>query len=210
MTVPTPAAGTATPRVSGVEDLFEEDEPVAEESGEPGFSVIGDPGSTVSQEVILCPPVSGTPASADDPAEEQDPDEGDTREESTEEPDEEDKAGSDDEEASEDEDDASEDDEADAEDEVESEDDEAEAGDEEDEDAHGSPVTPAAGIAFNRAQWFDLLKWAHHSGALSQEQRLQIVRMGRLIQRGRRLTWKQDEQVREMLGLVHSLGYRFS
>jgi hypothetical protein len=34
--------------------------------------------------------------------------------------------------------------------------------------------------------------------------------MGRLIQRGRRLTQKQDEQVREMLVLVQSLGYRFA
>ena len=66
------------------------------------------------------------------------------------------------------------------------------------------------GIAFNRAQWFDLLKWAHHSGALSPEQRMQIVRMGRLIQKGRRLTRKQDEQVREMIALVQAHGYRFS
>jgi hypothetical protein len=66
------------------------------------------------------------------------------------------------------------------------------------------------GFSFNRTQWLDLLKWAHHSGALSQDQRLQIIRMGRLIQQGRRLTHKQDEQVREMIGLAHSLGYRFS
>jgi DNA-binding response OmpR family regulator len=66
------------------------------------------------------------------------------------------------------------------------------------------------GIAFNRAQWFDLLKWAHHSGTLSQEQRMQIVRMGRLIQKGRKLTHKQAEQVKEMITLVQSQGYRFS
>ena len=65
------------------------------------------------------------------------------------------------------------------------------------------------GISFNRQQWFDLLKWSHHSGALSQEQRMQIVRMGRLIQNGRKLTQKQDEQVREMTVLVQTLGYRF-
>jgi hypothetical protein len=65
------------------------------------------------------------------------------------------------------------------------------------------------GISFNRQQWFDLLKWSHHSGALSQEQRMQIVRMGRLIQNGRKLTQKQDEQVREMMVLVQTLGYRF-
>jgi len=70
------------------------------------------------------------------------------------------------------------------------------------------PLLPA-GIAFNRAQWFDLLKWAHHSGTLTQEQRMQIVKMGRLIQKGRKLTRKQEEQVTEMLVLVQAQGYRF-
>ena len=69
---------------------------------------------------------------------------------------------------------------------------------------------PFSGVAFNRAQWFDLLKWAHHSGTLTQEQRMQIVKMGRLIQKGRKLTRKQDEQVKEMLALVQAQGYRFS
>ncbi|MGB7787583.1 response regulator [Methanoregula sp.] len=89
-----------------------------------------------------------------------------------------------------------------------------------DEDAPGdSPASGPAGesaesitpaLSFNRAQWFDLLKWAHHSGALTPEQRMQIVRMGRLIQKGRKLTRKQDEQVREMIVLVQTLGYRFT
>jgi chromosome segregation ATPase len=65
------------------------------------------------------------------------------------------------------------------------------------------------GISFNLQQWFDLIKWSHHSGALSQQQRMQIVRMRRLIQKGRKLTQKQDEQVREMMVLVQTLGYRF-
>ncbi|MDD5143804.1 response regulator [Methanoregula sp.] len=69
---------------------------------------------------------------------------------------------------------------------------------------------PFPGIAFNRAQWLDVLKWAHHSGTLSQEQRMQIVKMGRLIQKGRKLTRKQEEQVHEMLSLVQAQGYRFS
>ncbi len=73
----------------------------------------------------------------------------------------------------------------------------------------GSGDSTPPGIAFNRAQWFDLLKWAHHSGTLSQEQRMQIVRMGRLIQKGRKLTHKQEEQVKEMITLVQSQGYRF-
>ncbi|MEI7857658.1 MAG: hypothetical protein WCH85_09165, partial [Methanomicrobiales archaeon] len=71
-------------------------------------------------------------------------------------------------------------------------------------------TTPSGyGISFNRRQWLDLLKWSHHSGALSQEQRMQIVRMGRLIQNGRKLTTKQNDQVREMIVLVQTLGYRF-
>jgi chromosome segregation ATPase len=74
---------------------------------------------------------------------------------------------------------------------------------------HGASF-PLSGIAFNRAQWYDLLKWAHHSGTLTQEQRMQIVKMGRLIQKGRKLTRKQDEQVKEMLALVQAQGYRFS
>jgi hypothetical protein len=84
--------------------------------------------------------------------------------------------------------------------------------DDDEEPAPGAnyrPVSSTPGISFDRAQWFDLLKWAHNSGVLSQNQRIQIVRMGRLIQKGRRLTSKQDEQVREMIALVHSLGYRF-
>ena len=92
--------------------------------------------------------------------------------------------------------------------EEEPEDDEENAGDQiKSLDDFGPP--PGYGISFNRQQWFDLLKWSHHSGALSQEERMQIVRMGRLIQKGRKLTQKQDEQVREMMVLVQTLGYRF-
>ena len=63
-------------------------------------------------------------------------------------------------------------------------------------------------IAFDREQWLDLLKWSHYCGELSQDQRMQIVRMGRLIQKGRKLTNKQEEQVLEMIALVQRLGYR--
>ena len=64
-------------------------------------------------------------------------------------------------------------------------------------------------VSFNRAQWLDLLKWAHHCEVLTHEQRMQIVRMGRLIQKGRNLTKKQEEQVMEIIVLVQRLGYRF-
>jgi len=71
-------------------------------------------------------------------------------------------------------------------------------------------ATPSSyGISFSRQQWFDLLKWSHHSGVLSQEQRMQLVRMGRLIQNGRKVTKKQEEQIREMIVLVQNLGYQF-
>ncbi len=71
----------------------------------------------------------------------------------------------------------------------------------------GGPVPPVF-FSFNRKQWFDLLKWAHHSTTLTHDQRLQIVRMGRLIQKDRKLTRKQEEQVKEMIALVQALGYR--
>jgi len=71
----------------------------------------------------------------------------------------------------------------------------------------GGPFSPGM-FSFNRKQWFDLLKWAHHSTMLTHEQRLQIVRMGRLIQKDRKLTRKQEEQVKEMIVLVQALGYR--
>ena len=71
----------------------------------------------------------------------------------------------------------------------------------------GGPVS-SGGISFNRNQWMDLLKWAHHSGVLSQDQRLKIVRMGRLVQKDRKLTRKQQDHVREIIALVYALGYR--
>jgi DNA-binding response OmpR family regulator len=67
---------------------------------------------------------------------------------------------------------------------------------------------PPGGFSFSRNQWMDLLKWAHHSGALSQDQRLKIVRMGRLIQKDRKLTKKQQDQIREIIAFVYALGYR--
>jgi DNA-binding response OmpR family regulator len=63
-------------------------------------------------------------------------------------------------------------------------------------------------IAFDRTRWLDLLKWSHHCDVLEPEQRMHIVRLGRLIQKGRKLTKNQEEQVLEMITLVKSLGYR--
>jgi|WetSurMetagenome_2_1015567.scaffolds.fasta_scaffold01578_3 DNA-binding response OmpR family regulator len=79
-------------------------------------------------------------------------------------------------------------------------------------DTDSGDAAPVSGqnIAFSRTQWLDLLKWSHHCDALEPDQRMQIVRMGRLIQKGRKLTRKQEEQVLEMVALVQRLGYHFS
>ncbi|MDD1692555.1 MAG: hypothetical protein LUQ05_05160, partial [Methanoregula sp.] len=69
-------------------------------------------------------------------------------------------------------------------------------------------TVPGPAFSFNRRQWLSLIKWAHHSEALSRDQRLQIIRMGRLIQKNRRLTREQEVQVREMIALVQALGYK--
>jgi len=71
-----------------------------------------------------------------------------------------------------------------------------------------SGAIPGPVFSFNRRQWFGLIKWAHHNEALSRDQRLQIIRMGRLIQKNRRLTKEQEDQIREMISLVQALGYR--
>lgn len=71
-----------------------------------------------------------------------------------------------------------------------------------------SGAIPGPAFSFNRRQWLGLIKWAHHSAALSRDQRLQIIRMGRLIQKNRRLTGEQEDQIREMISLVRALGYR--
>ncbi len=67
---------------------------------------------------------------------------------------------------------------------------------------------PLSAFSFNRRQWLSLIKWARHSESLSHDQRLQIIRMGRLIQKNRRLTREQEDQVQEMIALVQALGYR--
>jgi len=71
-----------------------------------------------------------------------------------------------------------------------------------------SAAIPGPAFSFSRRQWLGLIKWAHHSAALSRDQRLQIIRMGRLIQKNRRLTSEQEDQINEMISLVQALGYR--
>lgn len=83
-----------------------------------------------------------------------------------------------------------------------------EGGDDSGEYATGAWPSGTSHPAFNRQQWFDLFAWARHADALTTDQRMEIIRMGRLIQRGRKLTQKQDARIREMIDLVQSLGYR--
>jgi len=84
--------------------------------------------------------------------------------------------------------------------------------DEEEPDTVAPPVMtgmapPAGDTAFSRQQWFDLVKWAHNTPALSHDDRLRIVRLGRLIQKGRRLTRRQETQLAELVALARSMGY---
>ena len=155
------------PRITNVEDLFEDDEPASpDDSDAPTVSIIHEPAEP-EMDIELGDPVAdpgiSSYESGDEPTESAD----DTDE--VEEPDEEPATAT------------------------------------YQEKAESIPTR----FSFNRAQWFDLLKWSHHAGTLSPEQRMQIVRMGRLIQQGRKLTHKQEEQVMEMILLAQSQGFRF-
>jgi chromosome segregation ATPase len=85
-----------------------------------------------------------------------------------------------------------------------------------DEEEPGSSAADGAGDtnregeipAFSRQQWFDLVKWAHNAGTLSHDERIRIVKLGRLIQKGRRLTGRQEAQLAELMLLAHAKGYR--
>lgn len=78
------------------------------------------------------------------------------------------------------------------------------------DEAPGAPgeAPPGDDSSFSSRQWFNLIRWAHHSEAITQEQKQKIIRMGRMIQKDRKLTKKQQEQVREIMTLVKSLGYQ--
>jgi DNA-binding response OmpR family regulator len=86
------------------------------------------------------------------------------------------------------------------EDEVDEGDDESSSGQEQSYE-DGSP-------SFSRQQWFDLMKWAHNAEAMSHEDRIRFIKLGRLIQKGRRLTGRQEAQLAELVTLAHAMGYR--
>jgi DNA-binding response OmpR family regulator len=66
---------------------------------------------------------------------------------------------------------------------------------------------PQGRLQFNRGHWFELVKWAHATPELSHEEKLRIVRIGRLIQRGGQLTPRQEEQISDVIALACSRGY---
>ncbi len=74
--------------------------------------------------------------------------------------------------------------------------------------AEGTHVNDAGPPTFSRQQWFDLVRWAHNAGSLSHEDRIRIVKLGRLIQKGRLLTHRQESQLAELVTLAHAKGYR--
>jgi len=93
--------------------------------------------------------------------------------------------------------------------------DEEDTGEGEDEETPEEPEEDAeedtehtVGAAFDRRQWLDLIKWAHHAESLKREDRIRIVKLGRLIQRGRRLTRKQEDQLSGLVALAEAMGYR--
>lgn len=75
-------------------------------------------------------------------------------------------------------------------------------------DEYGIAPAPVGSRMFDRQQWFDLIRWAHNTPSLSREEKLRFVRLGRLLQKGRRLTHSQDAQVAELVTLAYSMGYK--
>jgi hypothetical protein len=65
----------------------------------------------------------------------------------------------------------------------------------------------------NRNLWFDMIKWVHHTGTISPDQRKglldSLMKTSRLVQQGRHLTGRQEENMRALLARMEALGYRF-
>jgi len=72
---------------------------------------------------------------------------------------------------------------------------------------------PGAGMVISRDRWLDITKWAHHTNAVTEEQRKDLIanlmHLSKLVQKGRHLTNRQDQEIRALVARVQSLGYRF-
>ena len=70
-----------------------------------------------------------------------------------------------------------------------------------------------ATMTISRDRWLDIIKWAHHTDALAPEDRKgmisDLMRLSKLVQKGRHLTNRQDQEIRAVVARVQSLGYRF-
>jgi hypothetical protein len=73
--------------------------------------------------------------------------------------------------------------------------------------------TPSGSTTISRDRWLDIIKWAHHSESLKEEDRKALIsdlmRLSKLVQKGRHLTNRQDQDIRALVARVQSLGYRF-
>src|SRR5208283_1620927 len=74
--------------------------------------------------------------------------------------------------------------------------------------ATGDTAQGEGAPTFSRQQWFELVKWAHNTETLSHDERIRIVKLGRLIQKGRVLTRRQEAQLAELMLLARAKGYR--
>lgn len=78
-----------------------------------------------------------------------------------------------------------------------------------------SPATrvPPGDLVISRDRWLDITKWAHHTTSVTEEQRkdllASLMRLSKLVQKGRHLTNRQEQEIRVLLSRVQSLGYRF-
>jgi len=68
-------------------------------------------------------------------------------------------------------------------------------------------------LVVSRGRWFDMIKWVHHTETIPSEQRKELlghlVRMSRLVQKGRHLTSRQDAEMRALFARMQALGYLF-
>jgi DNA-binding response OmpR family regulator len=75
------------------------------------------------------------------------------------------------------------------------------------------PAYVPADSTMSRDRWFDMIKWVHHTESIPADQRKELLgnlmKMSRLVQKGRHLTSRQDESMKALITQVQALGYRF-
>lgn len=75
------------------------------------------------------------------------------------------------------------------------------------------PRASTGDLMISRDRWLDIIKWAHHSEALQPGDRKNLIadlmRLSKLVQKGRHLTNRQEQEIRALVARVQALGYRF-